>query len=82
MTLPLTPDYEAFVSGLDDAEAAFLHAVLQSVRGSKVMGLREALLDKVLDSENPGTLRADMEARFYKTVRPKILPAAPIRRAK
>jgi hypothetical protein len=80
--MPLTPNYEAFVQSLDDAEAAFLHAVLQGVRGQKAMGLRESLLNRVLDAESPGTLREEMEARFFQVTRPKVLPAAPIRRSK
>jgi hypothetical protein len=72
----LVRDIEAFVASLTNAQTAFLHAELQGVRGQRVVPLREALLERITNTENPGGLRTAMFSEFYRPETPIV--AVPI----
>lgn len=66
----LIPDFEAFVASLTDEQATFLHVHLQGVMGQRVMPLREAALNRVLDSEDKVGQTEKMYRRFFRPVEP------------
>lgn len=72
MPPPLTPDYEKFVASLSDEQATFLHVQLQGVRGQRVIPLREAVMNRVLDSEDKVGQARKMYHNYYRPTIPVV----------
>jgi hypothetical protein len=66
----LRPSDEEFAASLEPEQAAYLHAALQNVGGKKVMGLREAVMNRVLDVEDKLEMRVLAVLCFARPIEP------------